>query len=65
MTAATAAAYADERSVESFRRGVGSLYPKPHNVRGKGKRWLIEEMDAAISRATGKIERVKDASDVL
>jgi hypothetical protein len=65
MTASTAAANADERSVEAFRRSVGMLYPCPHKIKGKGERWLIEEMDEAIDRMTGKASHIKDASDVL
>jgi hypothetical protein len=40
MRAETAAAYVDERSVEAFRRAVGTLYPKPVIISGKGGRWL-------------------------
>jgi hypothetical protein len=65
MTASTAAAYADERSVGAFRRAVGLLYPHPHSIEGKGERWLIEEMDEAIDQMTGKASRIKDASGVL
>jgi hypothetical protein len=65
MTAETAASYADERSVQSFRRAVGLIYPRPHNVKGKGERWLKQEMDDAIDRATGKRASIFDASDVL
>jgi hypothetical protein len=65
MTERTAAAYTDERSVRSFRRGVGSIYPRPYKVKGKGKRWLIEDLDEAMERATGKRSEFFDASDVL
>ena len=40
MRARTAAAYCDERSVEAFLRSVGSIYPEPVKVAGKGGRWL-------------------------
>ena len=36
MRAETAAAYVDERSVETFRRRIGSVYPHPVNVSGRG-----------------------------
>jgi hypothetical protein len=32
MRAETAAAYLDEKSVEAFRRGVGTVYPVPIKV---------------------------------
>lgn len=50
MRATTAAAYLDEVSVELFRRRVGSVYPKPVNVRGRGQRWLREDPDKSIDR---------------
>jgi predicted DNA-binding transcriptional regulator AlpA len=65
MRAKTAAKYVDERSVDAFRRAVGTLWPKPHRISGKGERWLREELDQAIDRATGRRKRIEDASDVL
>jgi hypothetical protein len=65
MRAETAAAYVDEKSVEAFRRGVGSLYPNPIRVPGKGDRWLREDLDAAIEKLTGRVNLVRDASAVL
>lgn len=65
MTAKTAAAYLDEASPESFLRGVGSIYPEPIQVAGKGKRWLKEDLDQAIDRLTGRASYVRDAADVL
>jgi hypothetical protein len=68
MRAETAAAYCDERSVEAFRNGVGTLYPHPKWVRHKGDRWLKEELDRAIEVAvatTCGAAGVKDACDVL
>jgi hypothetical protein len=44
MRAATAAHYVDERSVEAFRRGVGTIYPTPIRVPGKGDRWLKDDL---------------------
>src|SRR5262245_40459676 len=32
-------------TAETFLRGVGSLYPEPIKVSGKGKRWLREVLD--------------------
>lgn len=65
MRASTAAAYVDERSVESFLRCVGKIYPKPIKVSGKGDRWLREDLDASIELLTGRRSPVKDASTVL
>ena len=65
MRAKTAAAYVDEPSVQSFLRSVGSVYPKPVTVPGKGKRWLREDLDRSIDRLTGRAANVQDAADVL
>jgi hypothetical protein len=65
MRGDTAAGYVDEASVESFLRGVGSLYPEPIKVAGKGNRWLREDLDAAIDRLTGRAANIRDAADVL
>jgi hypothetical protein len=53
MRAETAALYVDEVSVEAFRHAVGLLYPRARDVPGKGQRWLIEELDAALDRIHG------------
>jgi hypothetical protein len=63
MTAATAAAYCDEASVDVFRRGIGKMWPRPKKIAGKGERWLREDLDEAIDRLTSS--RVRDAADVL
>lgn len=65
MRAATAAAYVDEPSVEAFRRAVGTLYPNPRKISGKGDRWLREDLDAALDRIHGKEVAFRDAADVL
>ena len=65
MRAPTAAAYVDERSVEAFRRRVGSHYPEPINISGRGALWLKDDLDLAIERLTGRSANVKDAADVL
>jgi hypothetical protein len=65
MRATTAAAYLDEVSIEAFRRRVGSVYPKPVNVRGRGELWLREDLDKFIDRLSARIERITDASEVL
>jgi hypothetical protein len=63
MTAPTAAAYCGEVSVQSFRRGVGKIWPRPKKIMGKGERWLREDLDEAIDRLT--MSNLKDAADVL
>lgn len=65
MRAETAAAYCDERSVATFRRACGTLYPAPIAVQGKGERWLREDLDEAIERLAGRTSAIKDASAVL
>ena len=65
MRAETAARYVDEVSVEAFRRAVGTLYPEPLKVSGKGDRWLREGLDEAIDRLNGVETTIRDASDVL
>lgn len=63
MTAATAAAYCDEASVDIFRREIGKLRPRPKKIAGKGERWLREDLDEAIDRLT--MCGMRDAADVL
>lgn len=65
MRASTAAAYVDERSVDAFRRAVGKIWPQPVKIDGKGERWLKEDLDDAIEKATTRPSVVRDASDVL
>jgi hypothetical protein len=64
MTAATAAAYCDEKSVDTFRRGVGRLWPRPQRIDGRGERWLREDLDQAIDRLAGR-NGPRDLADVL
>jgi hypothetical protein len=47
-----------------FRRSVGTLWPPPRRVRGKGERWLREDLDRAIDRLADK-GGLKDLADVL
>jgi hypothetical protein len=65
MRAETAAAYLDEKSVEAFRRAVGSLYPEPIRVSGKGDRWIRDALDEAIDRLSGSINGIRDIADEL
>jgi len=63
MTAATAAAYCDEASVEAFRRGVGKIWPRGKTIPGKGERWLRDKLDVAIDRLM--MNKLQDAADLL
>jgi hypothetical protein len=65
MRAATAARYVDEVSVATFRRGVGTLYPPPVKVAGKGDRWVKEKLDEAIDRLSGSANAIRDIADEL
>jgi hypothetical protein len=65
MRAETAAAYVDERSVEAFRRRIGSVYPRPVNVSGRGEVWLKDQLDAAIVHLKGETADVLDAAGLL
>jgi hypothetical protein len=65
MRTKTAADYVDERSMYAFRRAVGTLWPKPVQVSGKGKRWLKDDLDIAIEKLACRKEDVRDAADVL
>jgi hypothetical protein len=65
MRAKTAAEYCDEKSVGAFRRGVGTLYPRPIKVSGKAERWVKEGLDQAIDKLATKSPRVRDIADLL
>lgn len=65
MRAETAARYVDEKSVETFRRGVGTIWPLPKKVPGKGLRWLRDDLDAAIEVIIGRQSAIFDAATVL
>lgn len=52
MRAQTAAEYTDERSVQSFLRRTGSIYPPALNIPGRGRVWTKESLDEAIDRLT-------------
>ncbi len=67
MRAETAAAYVDERSVESFLRHVGKIYPEPIRISGKGERWLKEMLDTTLDRLAGTVSvgMIRDIADEL
>jgi len=67
MKAETAAGYLDESSVESFRRKVGRIYPKPIPVQGVGRRWCKADLDKWIAEAKAETQGVAviDAADFI
>ena len=65
MSAATAAAYCDETSVEAFRNSVGKLWPRPLKIKGKYERWLKDDLDQAIEALTSKPEHRTDLADIF
>ena len=64
MTAATAAAYMDECSVEAFLRRVGTVYPRPRKISGRGRVWLKQDLDQTMGIAGGG-EAAEDAASLL
>lgn len=65
MRATTAAAYLDEVSVESFRRRVGSIYPTPVKISGRGELWLRDDLDKSIDQLSCRVDKIRDAAEVL
>ena len=65
MRVGKAAAYVDEASIETFRAGIGTLYPEPDKIPGKGERWRKERLDEAIDRMVGTPDLVRDLADEL
>jgi hypothetical protein len=63
MRADTAAAFVDERSVETFRRRVGTLFPEPMRIAGMGDRWLRADLESAVAAAAGRAPA--DAADII
>jgi hypothetical protein len=48
MSAAVAAGYCGEDSVEAFMKRVGIEYPRPRVNDGRRKLWLRDDLDQAI-----------------
>lgn len=65
MRSATAAAYVDEVSVQSFLRKVGSVYPAPAFGKGRSARWDRLQIDAAQPATADMTPTVLDAANVL
>lgn len=65
MSAATAAKYLGERSVKSFRRKVGKVYPRPvAHVEGRGDVWRKADLDQYLASLSGTGAPF-DAADIL
>jgi hypothetical protein len=65
MRARTAAAYVDEASISSFRRRVGTLYPRPIKIAGRGELWLRDDLDKSIDQLSSRMDKIRDAAEVL
>lgn len=65
MPAPVAAAYLGEKSVEAFLRSVGTLYPTPLRLAGKGDRWTKEALDRAIDTLSRESGIGDDAAELL
>lgn len=65
MRSATAAAYVDEASVQSFLRKVGTVYPAPVFGKGRSARWDRHQIDAVQPAGADTIPTVLDAANVL
>jgi hypothetical protein len=48
MSAAVAAGYCGEDSIEAFMKRVGKEYPQPRVNDGRRKLWLRDDLDQAI-----------------
>lgn len=53
MDARHAAGFCCEKSVETFRRRIGSVYPEPIHVEGRGEVWRQTDLTAAMDRQMG------------
>lgn len=69
MTAARAAGYCDEHSVEAFLSRVGTDYPAPTVGTGRRGLWLKEVLDEALERRHRTTLRMRtqthDAADLI
>jgi hypothetical protein len=66
MRAQTAAEYTDEKSVQSFLRRTGSVYPPPLRIPGRGRVWTKESLDEAIDKLTKLLKgEVRSLADDL
>jgi hypothetical protein len=65
MPAGVAAAYLDERTVEDFVRRAGRVYPRPHNISGRGIVWLKSDLDRCMAALVGEEAPVEDPADLL
>jgi hypothetical protein len=60
MSAAMAAGYCGETSVEDFLKRVGKDYPLPRVAEGRRRLWLIDDLDAAIAQTLVQNDLAED-----
>jgi hypothetical protein len=65
MNSKDAAEYVGERSVPTFLRHVGKIWPKPIKVANVGNRWTREMLDEAIDALDSDLRTVRDVADLL
>lgn len=63
LDAAGAAGFVGEKSVEAFRRKLGTVYPRPTRIAGLGDRWLRKDLETALDGLHGRAP--VDAGDLL
>ncbi|MEL6218304.1 MAG: hypothetical protein AAFR79_07535 [Pseudomonadota bacterium] len=63
LDAAGAAGFVGEKSVEAFRRKLGTVYPKPTRIAGLGDRWLRKDLESALDNLHGRAP--VDGGDLL
>jgi hypothetical protein len=63
MSAAVAAGYCGEATVEAFIKRVGNEYPQPRVNDGRRKLWLRDDLDQAI--LPPELTAVRDLAEEL
>lgn len=65
MPARYAAQYVGERSAQAYRRRVGTVYPRPIRIAGRGQVWRKKDLDQVIANLGGSPPTIASAADVL
>jgi hypothetical protein len=60
MSAAMAAGYCGEATVDDFLKRVGKDYPLPRVAEGRRRLWLIDDLDAAIAASMVQNDLAED-----
>jgi hypothetical protein len=60
MSAAMAAGYCGETTIEDFLKRVGKDYPLPRVAEGRRRLWLIDDLDAAIAQTLVQNDLAED-----